>query len=94
MADDGVYLTFVGDGIRYYYTKAYNRGIVQVTIDGEEQARIDLYAPTTPPNNHQWQQSSYWALPYGTHQIHLAVTGDKNGSSSGTYIDLDRFVVD
>lgn len=93
--NDGVTMTFVGDGIRYYYTKAYNRGIVGVTIDGIEQPRINLYAPTQTPYNHDWQQSTYWSLPYGTHQISLVVTGDTTAPNpSYTYIDLDYFVVD
>jgi hypothetical protein len=93
--NDAISLTFVGDGIRYVFTKAYNRGIVKVTIDGEITHEIDLYAPTQPQSvNHEWQESVHYPLSYGTHQIHLAVTGKKNPSAAGVYIDLDRFVVD
>jgi len=53
-ANDAVIFTFVEDGIKYVYTKAYNRGTVQVTIDGLNYANIDLYAPTSSPYDHQW----------------------------------------
>lgn len=88
-ADDATVFTFVGDGITYRYTKASNRGIAKVTIDGNFRQTIDLYSGTTA-----WQQTTRWDLSFGTHTIHIAVTGDKNGASSGTYIDVDQFEVD
>lgn len=88
-ADNAVVFTFYGDGITYRYTKAANRGIAKVTIDGNFVGAVDLYSAATA-----WQQTTRWALASGTHTIHIAVTGEKNWNSSGTYIDVDQFEVD
>lgn len=87
-ADEAIELTFRGSAIYYVFTKAYNRGKVKVTIDGELKDIIDLYAS---PN--QWQVSRYYGLTSGIHTIHLAVTGDKNPNSTDYYVDLDYFIV-
>jgi hypothetical protein len=88
-ADDAIVFTFVGDGITYWYTRAWNRGIAKVTIDGNFVQTIDLYAP-----NVAWQQSIRWPLADGTHTLHIAVTGDRNPNSQGTYIDVDQLAAD
>lgn len=88
-ADDAVVFTFLGDGVTYWYTRAWNRGIAKVTIDGNFVQAIDLYSP-----NVMWQQSIRWPLAYGTHTIHIAVTGDRHPNSQGTYIDVDQLAVD
>jgi hypothetical protein len=91
--NNAVVFTFVGDGIKYVFTKAYNRGKVKVTIDGNYIETIDLYAPTVSPN-HLWQQEKHYPLSYGTHTIHLNVTGAKHPAAADYYVDVDRFVVD
>lgn len=88
-ADDAIVFTFIGDGITYWYSKVWNRGIAKVTIDGNFVQTIDLYNP-----NVVWLQSIRWPLAFGTHTIHIAMTGDKHPNSQGTYIDVDQFVVD
>jgi hypothetical protein len=93
--NNAVTFTFVGDGILYVFTKAYNRGKVKVTLDDVYQETIDLYAPTQPQSqNHLWQRSVHYSLPFGTHTIHLNVTGTKNPAAADYYVDVDRFVVD
>jgi len=80
---------FSGSGIRYIYTKTFNRGIAQVSIDGAERARVNLYAPRT-----LWQTSSeIRGLSAGVHTFELRVTGQKDPRSSGRFVDFDGFVV-
>lgn len=65
----GVRFTFEGDTITWYYTKAYNRGLAGVTIDGENKnwnyGYLDLYSPTTLRN----QFRTFTGLGGGTHTI-------------------------
>jgi len=89
VASNAFTLTFVGNHVRYYFTKSTNRGIAHVTIDGIDYGVIDLYAATP-----QFQQSVLYAnLGAGIHTIHIAVSGQKNPASSNYYIDVDRFDV-
>jgi Matrixin len=86
--DDAIVITFKGSAIDYYFTKAYNRGYVKVTIDGEFRENLDLYS-----SNSQWQQYKRYNVGSGIHTIHLAVAGNKHVASFDYYIDLDKFVV-
>ncbi|MGH9558088.1 MAG: hypothetical protein ACRD30_02540 [Bryobacteraceae bacterium] len=81
--------SFVGGSITYVYTKALNRGIAEIAIDGQPRARMDLYSAATV-----WQaQAGFTGLGGGSHTIEIRVTGQKNPASSGAYVDLDRFIV-
>ena len=80
---------FRGSGITYVYTKALNRGIAAVSIDGVERARINLYSRQT-----KWQaETSFGGLDPGPHMIEVRILGRKDPRSSDYYVDLDRFVV-
>lgn len=86
---DNANFTFRGKGITYYYTKAYNRGTVDIYIDGLFMEEMDLYSPTI-----QWQQSKRWALLQGPHTINVVVTHRKNAAAADYYVDVDKFVPD
>ncbi|HEX5432040.1 MAG TPA: glycosyltransferase family 39 protein [Bryobacteraceae bacterium] len=86
---DSLRFSFTGSGIEYIFTKALNRGIALVQIDGAERARIDMYSRET-----QWQSSrKFDGLSAGKHTFEVRVLGSKNPQSSGTFVDLDAFVV-
>jgi len=85
--DAGGLARFVFDGpnIVYGFTKAANRGIAEVRIDGISKGKLDLYAPST-----QWQQQvAYDGLGPGKHTLEVVITGNKNPKSTDTYIDVD-----
>lgn len=86
---DAVNFTFSGTSLTYVYTKAYNRGVAYITIDGLDYTDIDLYAPL--PN--AWQASTVYNLSPGVHTIHIAVSGVKNPASANYYVDVDRMIV-
>lgn len=87
--ENAVSFTFMGDSVTYLYTKSTNRGKASVTIDGVDKGLLDLYASSP-----QFQQGTlYSGLGSGVHTIHVAATGQKNGSSNGYYIDVDTFKV-
>jgi len=86
---DAVQFAFHASAIAYVYTKAPNRGIAQVRIDGRVRAVIDQYASPV-----QWQsQTAFTDLGPGVHTIEIRVIGRKNADSSGYFVDLDRFIV-
>ena len=87
--EDTAGLSFNGGGIEYWHTGAANRGIAQVLIDGQEKARVDLYAPSI-----RWQQkTALQDLGRGQHTIEIHVLKEKNSLSSDYFVDLDKFVV-
>jgi hypothetical protein len=83
-------LVFQGNAITYMYTRAPNRGIAEVFIDGQLQDRTDLYFPGV-----LWRsQTKYRNLRAGEHVMEIRVTGDRNPLSKDCFIDLDAFVVE
>ncbi|MGH9614615.1 MAG: hypothetical protein ACRD4P_16225, partial [Bryobacteraceae bacterium] len=84
-----VSLAFTGDEIAYVYTRARNRGIAEVRIDGSPRGRVDLYSMDT-----KWRsRTSFAGLRPGKHTIEVRVTGDKAAAATGSFVDLDEFVV-
>ena len=82
-------LSFNGTAIAYVYTKASNRGMARIAIDGREPASINLYSRET-----QWQaQTVFGGLGAGPHRIEVRVLEEKDARSSDRYVDLDRFIV-
>lgn len=79
---------FEGSSLEYVFTRAPNRGIAELDIDGEPH-EIDLYAPKV-----QWQKEmEFCCLARGRHLAILRTTGRKRTEASDAYIDLDEFVV-
>jgi len=84
-----VSIAFEGQSLTYVFTKAPNRGMASVIIDGSTPQTIDLYA-----RDPAWQSAqTFCCFGPGRHSAVIAVTGQKNPKSTGTYIDLDSFVV-
>jgi hypothetical protein len=82
-------LTFAGTTVTYVYTKAFNRGMAAVTIDGTPRGIVDLYSPTV-----EWQSSTtFGGLNPGTHTIEIQVLGRHRSESKGAFVDVDALVV-
>ena len=62
-----VEIDFTGKALTYVYTKAVNRGIVSVTVDGVEQGEMDLYSEQT-----QWQSQTRFCC-FGSRGRHVAI---------------------
>jgi hypothetical protein len=83
-------LAFEGAALTYVFTKAFNRGLAEVEIDGVEKRIIDLYAPRI-----EWQSRvTFCCLGHGTHVAKIGVLGRNSSRSSGNFVDLDAFVVE
>ena len=77
--------SFDGTELRYVYSKAFNRGLAAITIDGVARGVLDLYSPTI-----EWQSSTtFGSLQPGHHTIEIRVTGRHNPASEGAYVDVD-----
>ncbi len=81
--------TFTGSQITYYFSKANNRGIAAVTIDGNDYGYVDMYSP----NTQRGQSVTYSGLGSGTHTINITVTGYRNPASQNFVVDVDRLTV-
>ncbi len=81
---------FRGRTIAYVYTKAANRGIAEVRIDGSPRAAIDLYSSETA-----WQSKTvFGGLDDGEHTFEVRVTGRRNPQATDVYVDLDQVIVE
>ncbi|MBI4472348.1 MAG: hypothetical protein HY646_06745 [Acidobacteria bacterium] len=81
-------LTFNGTEVQYVYTKAFNRGMAEVLIDGIARSVVDLYGPDI-----EWQASAmFQGLTPGWHTIEIRASGGKNPASADVLIDLDAIV--
>jgi hypothetical protein len=81
--------SFEGTGVTYVYTKALNRGLAAVFIDGERKAIIDLYSQEI-----EWQSNTtFEGLKPGRHNIEIRVTGQHNPASSASFVDVDALLV-
>ena len=77
--------SFEGTELRYWYTKAFNRGLAVIFIDGVSKGVVDLYSPAI-----EWQSSSVFSgLPPGRHVVEIHATGRRDPVSTDAYIDID-----
>jgi glycosyltransferase involved in cell wall biosynthesis len=82
-------LAFEGGAVTYVFTKAPNRGIAAVSIDGVEKGRFDLYSPAV-----EWQSKlKFEGLGRGRHLFLLRVTGEGRPEAEGKFVDLDALEV-
>ncbi|HZT33042.1 MAG TPA: hypothetical protein VFA33_24350 [Bryobacteraceae bacterium] len=83
-------LAFVGTAVTYVYTRARNRGIAEVVVDGVPKGRIDLYSAATV-----WQsRTKFRGLGPGRHVIQIRVTGEHNPQANDGFVDLDALIVE
>jgi hypothetical protein len=81
---------FEGNAFVYMYTKAPNRGLAAITIDGAGKGTIDQYSPTV-----EWQASTrFCCLGPGKHVVVIRVAEQKSAGSMGQFVDVDGFRVE
>ncbi len=88
-AGAAVTIAFRGTSLEYVCTKAFNRGLAEMTIDGAARGVIDLYAPAPV-----WQAAfRFDGLAPGEHVAVLRVLGRHNPAASDSIVDVDAFRV-
>lgn len=90
VGNETVSLTFSGTGIKVITCTNHDRGMIEVTIDGESYGKVDTYSPQT-----ERQQEIFAAedLTPGIHTAVLKVLNEKTDESSGTKVELDAIEV-
>ena len=90
--DSSVKLAFIGSKVTVLSQTGPNRGAVDIYIDGEKANKkpVDLYS-----KQYQYKVSVFESgiLPYGSHEVKVVNSGEKNGDSSGHMISVDAFYV-
>jgi hypothetical protein len=81
--------TFTGSQVTWYAKLGPDKGIAQVSVDGQPDAVIDLYAPDV--NNYSIPIYTRTFPASGTHTITITPTGTRNSRSVAWYVDLDGF---
>ena len=82
-------LSFEGSEITYVYSKAFNRGIAEIRLDGIARGDIDLYSSSIV-----WQaRTAFRDLTPGKHTFEVTVSGRKDAAATDRYVDVDAFVV-
>jgi glycosyltransferase involved in cell wall biosynthesis len=85
-----VSLLFEGTALTYVFTKAPNRGLAELTIDGASKGVLDLYSPKV-----EWRsRMRFCCFTPGRHLAVLRALGRKGAGSAGQFIDVDTFVVE
>ncbi|HZI45222.1 MAG TPA: Calx-beta domain-containing protein, partial [Ilumatobacter sp.] len=84
-------LTAVMTDVALVSTRASDRGMAKIFIDGIERATIDLYSASTQYRRVVYQFS--FAGPAASHTVELRVLGTRNAASTGARVDFDAFLV-
>lgn len=79
-------VSFYGNQIKIYGPWDPFHGIMAVSIDGEEEVKVDTYSPKR--ENGVLYASPL--LPLGDHTLVVRVTGEKNEASAGAYVDIQK----
>jgi hypothetical protein len=79
---------FRGTGVTLYTLRGPNQGKARIFIDGVLRETIDNYNAST-----QYNYARTWSVADGVHRIEVIVLGQRNASSTGTFICVDRWVV-
>ncbi len=88
-------LTFCGTGIEVFSCTQWDRGKLEISIDGEVWATADTYSATQQRQAKVFSTEDHKdkTLKYGIHTITVRAMGEKNTSASGDKVELDAFNV-
>ncbi|WP_276357742.1 glycosyl hydrolase [Cohnella caldifontis] len=88
--DAATEIEFRGTQVSLYGSKAPNRGIAAVSIDGGPETDVDYYAGVPADNTLIWSSAQ---MNDGLHTLRIRVKGTKHSSSGGYSVTADRIVV-
>lgn len=80
---------FNGNKVKVYGTIGSDAGIAAISIDDGDEVLVDLYSDTREDNALMYTSP---ILSQGEHSVKVRITGDKNESSTSTYVVADRIV--
>jgi hypothetical protein len=86
---DSFRFEFQGTEISWVYTKAFNRGMAAVSIDGEQKQTVDLYSSVI-----HWQsRTTLFGLSDGEHILEVRVLEEKHPDATHRFVDVDQLIV-
>jgi hypothetical protein len=87
----GASLTFRFQGQRlvYVFTRAPNRGVASLWLDGRNVGEVDLYSPEV-----RWQQKAQFNFPKGLHDAEIRVEKRTHRLATGFHVDVDRWEIE
>lgn len=85
-SSDFVAFTFIGTGFKWYGYANNSKGIANIYVD-DKKFELDTFLPY-PQYNHLFYEVN--SLPYAKHTVKVEVTGKKNSSAFGPYINIDK----
>ena len=83
-----VTLQFVGTGIEIYTCTNYDRGLMEIFIDGTSYGSVDTYSASTVRQAKIFTEEN---LEHGLHTLVIVPLAEKSASSSGVKLELDAF---
>lgn len=86
IANNYLTLSFTGNRIEFFSSKASHHGIVAISIDNGPETNVDLYAPSR--QNFVMAYNS-GILSQGNHILKVRVTGTGNSAGTGNYAIVD-----
>jgi hypothetical protein len=78
---------FTGTQVALHAVKDVDQGIMSISVDGGTATNVDNYAASRNASGVVWTSS---VLASGDHTVTITNTGQRNASSSGNHIALDR----
>ena len=91
VAGDICEIRFIGPNIQYYGAKAPAHGIVAFSIDGGEEVMVDCYTASRQGSVLLFDSG---LLEDGEHVLTVRLTGEKNVSATGNYMNADKVLID
>jgi hypothetical protein len=76
--------------LKWFCTKAKDRGKAEVYIDGVMKATVDTYSAKNEPTSAVFDSGE---LPLGKHAIRVVALGQKNDASSNCWVECDKLEV-
>lgn len=77
--------SFTGRGVVYVFTKAFNRGVAAISLDGTSYGVLDQYAHDTA-----WRSQALYEAPRaGAHVLIVTIRGVKNAAAEDAFTDVD-----
>lgn len=83
-------LYFTGTGVKWITATNSSYGKAWVYVDQRAPVLVDLYSAALQPRVAVYDSGT---LPAGSHAIRIVPAGQKNASSTGTYVGVDAFDV-
>lgn len=87
---DTATLNFVGTGVTLHAVTAPSHGIVGVSVDGGNEALVDLYSTARTGDVSVWTSPR---LASGKHTIKVRVTGTQRAAATHDWATVDRFEI-